>query len=125
MNTFKKEERLCSKKVFEKIFKSGNATDKYPFKALWINASFDIPYPAQIAISVPKKNFKKAVVRNLIKRRIREAYRLNKSLFYKQLDTSEKKIQMVIIYVSKEILPYSAIENNIAELLRKLVKIKY
>ena len=117
MNTFKKEERLCSEKAIGKIFKSGNVINKYPYKAIWIYSEDELEFPIQVAISVPKRNFKKAVDRNLIKRRIREAYRTNKASVYSTLSASKKNIQVVIIYISKEILPFTNIEKKLVEFL--------
>jgi ribonuclease P protein component len=63
----------------------------------WIASSIILPSPAQIAISVPKKSFRLAVTRNLIKRRIREAYRKKKQILYNFL--SEEKIQITFVLI--------------------------
>ena len=54
-------------------------------------------YPAQIAFSVSKRGFRLAVTRNLIKRRMREAYRKNKYLLYEFLASENKQIVLIVI----------------------------
>jgi ribonuclease P protein component len=75
-----------------------------------------------MAVSVPKRLFKKAVDRNLLKRRIREAYRLNKPKLYALVRKSEKKLHLVIQYQQKEITSFSVIEAGLLKGLMKLVE---
>ena len=76
--TFEKSERLCSTKIISGLFENGNIFYTPLFKVVWSISPVIIPYPAQIAFSVSKRGFRLAVTRNLIKRRMREAYRKNK-----------------------------------------------
>ena len=75
-----------------------------------------------MAVSVPKRLFKRAVDRNLLKRRIREAYRLNKSDLYKILEQKELKIKLVIQYQHKEIAGFHAIEEGLLKGMTKLLQ---
>jgi ribonuclease P protein component len=75
-----------------------------------------------MAVSVPKRLFKRAVDRNLLKRRIREAYRLNKSDLYNLLEQKELKINLVIQYQHKEIAGFHAIEEGLLKGLTKLLE---
>jgi len=64
----------------------------------------------QVAFTVPKKKFKRAVDRNLLKRRMREAYRLNKSLIEEKNQSKLKELSIIFIYSSQEILGAEKIE---------------
>jgi ribonuclease P protein component len=121
MHTFKKEERLCNKKLIDELFHSGSSFLCYPFKVSWLSADDAQIVPAQILFAVSKKRFKRAVDRNLIKRRMREAYRLNKQeQLYTTLNTAEKRIVLSVGYISKEIADYSFIEKKMLKLLLQL-----
>ncbi|MDW7693614.1 ribonuclease P protein component [Flammeovirgaceae bacterium SG7u.111] len=119
--TFPKTERLSSRKEIQKVFTSKKSQFSHPFKVLFVLLSETDEYVAfpQVLISVPKRIFKKAVDRNLIKRRIREAYRLNKNTVW----DSEKKNtikSLAIIYVDKTILPFDKIEKQLIKALEKV-----
>jgi len=93
----------------------------YPLRVVWKEAS---PYlaamsPAQIVVSVPKRNFKTAVARNRLKRQIREAYRLQKQELYDKLAASDLHISFMVSYIAKEALPFAEIQAGVAKLIRK------
>jgi len=73
--TFKKGERLSSEKSIATLFAEGDSFFQYPFKVVYKKEQSTYPFSVQLLISVSKRNFKKAVDRNKIKRLIREAYR--------------------------------------------------
>ncbi len=77
-------------------------------------------FPAQVLISVSKRNFKRAVDRNRIKRMIREAYRKNKFDTYTYLNSKNKKIVFSLTYLEKQELAYAEIENKIIVTLQRL-----
>ena len=122
---FQREERLKSQKVISRLFKEGRSFSCYPLRLVWLDIS-DYPLsksPIQFSLSVPKKNFKRAVDRNLLRRRIRESYRLQKHelyLFLKDHTTlSEKQFAFMVIYTAKEILPYPEIHKGIRKMIAK------
>ena len=119
---YPKKEKLCSKKLISKLFENSERISKYPLKLLWTEAELPANVPTQSAISVSKRRFKKAVTRILLKRRIRETFRLSKNDLYNQLTTDNKQIALMIIYQSNEILPYSRIEKSMLFLLEELTK---
>ncbi len=73
-----------------------------------------------MAVSVPKRLFKRAVDRNLLKRRIREAYRLNKYKLYDSLKENDHQLHLLIQYTHKEINDFHAIEAGIQKGIEKL-----
>ena len=75
--SFPKSEHLCLKSTFDELFKSRKSIYGNGFKIVWMTNN-EKSTTAQVAISVSKRNFKRAVHRNLLKRRIKEAYRLHK-----------------------------------------------
>jgi len=118
--TFTKEERLCSKILIDKLFTEGKSVYSPPFRFVFMPVEYlKGQFPAQVVFSVPKRNFKLAVKRNLIRRRMREAYRLNKSDFYEELTLSEKKLAIMIIYIEKDISEFPKIEVGIIKGLKK------
>ena len=101
MPTLQKSERLCSYKVIDTLFKSGKSFTVFPFRIVWKNVILESGFPAQVTFSVSKRNHKKAVTRNYIKRLMREAYRENKEILYKNLN--DRSIAIMIIYIDKNI----------------------
>lgn len=73
-----------------------------------------------MAVSVPKRLFKRAVDRNLLKRRIKEAYRLNKHGLYERVLQSDKKLHLLIQYHQKEIMDFRSIEASLLKGFEKL-----
>ena len=110
---FPKGEKLVSKKDIEELFKSGSSFYLRPllvkFKAIDGDKN-------KALFSVSKRNFKRAVDRNLLKRRMREVYRLNKHL----LADSTTFYHIAFVYVDKSIVPYDQIEPKLKKLIKRL-----
>jgi ribonuclease P protein component len=111
---FRKDERLKSESLIKELFEKGSSFYSYPFKVLAMpnpdkNARFH-----RVLFSVSKRNFKKAVDRNLIKRRIRESYRLNKNLL-----PNSRQLLIAYIYTAKEILTFAQIQERLVKTLNR------
>ena len=120
-NTFKKIERLCSQKSIGRVFAQGEVVVKYPFRAVFLVEQAQGFPPCKVLVSVSKKRFKRANMRNLIKRRIREAYRRHKDALYQNLDENNVHLTLALIYLPKEELEFASIEKGIVKLMDKLM----
>ncbi|MDX2190375.1 MAG: ribonuclease P protein component [Bacteroidota bacterium] len=117
-NKFTKEERLSLENQIQHLFGTGTSFFMFPFKVLYIH-QFEPTSFNKLLISVPKKKFAKSVLRNRIKRLIREAYRNHKSLL------AEKHIigiNFALIYVHSEVIEYSEMEKRVILVLQELTK---
>ncbi len=121
MPSFRKEERLKSKKIIGRLFnKEGQSFAKFPLRIIFLHTPLSSSSPAQFTVSVSKRYFKKAVDRNRIKRQIREAYRLQKQPLYDALKAKNEQLAIMIIYTGKQQIPYHTIEKKVAQLLKQL-----
>jgi ribonuclease P protein component len=124
MYTFRKEERLCSRKHLDLLFKSGSSFLLYPFRVSYLFVDHPADVQAQVVINVPKKRYKRAVDRNLLKRRIREAYRLNKQdKLYIPLPTDRGLLLFSIQFVGKEKYEFAFIEKKLIATFSRFQKI--
>jgi ribonuclease P protein component len=120
--SFKPEERLKHRKLIDQLFKEGTTIVAYPLRFLYITPEGDQLSQSKAGFSVPKRNFKRAVDRNLLKRRIREAYRLQKDSYYQFAEESGLHFAGMFIYVAKEILAYEEIDKAVTKVLTKWKK---
>ena len=121
-NTFKKEERLCGKKLIEDLFKQNQSFFIHPFKLIWAEMPLPTTCPTQLLINASKKHYKNAVDRNYVKRLIRESFRKNKHTLYDALTKKNKQVAISIICVAAEKLNYTDTEHKIVLLLQRLIK---
>tara|TARA_B100000287_G_scaffold78346_1_gene70450 strand:+ start:4916 stop:5290 length:375 start_codon:yes stop_codon:yes gene_type:complete len=112
--SFSKEERITNKKIIQKLFNSGEKINLFPFDFRYL---IDGGNTNKVLISVSKSKISSSVKRNLIKRRIRESYRLNK------LKIEKDGFYLAFIYSSSKILPFKDIKDSVILLLKQLNKI--
>ena len=120
--SFPKKEKLCSQKVIEELFSSGRSFINYPLRVVFMTQEEQTDSPVKVLVSVSKRRFKRAYKRNLLKRRIREAYRLNKHLIFPLLNKDSVNVVIAFVYLSTEIKPYSEIEKAMINTLESLKK---
>lgn len=115
--SFPKEERLTGDKNIQELFSKGSSFFLFPFKVVAIAQPGAHSAINQVVISVSKKNFPRAVDRNTVKRRIREAYRLLKPEF-----TPAVPLRIAFLYTHKEILPSKDISAKMVHVLNRVAK---
>jgi ribonuclease P protein component len=120
MQTFLKNERLCGKTTIDNLFENGSSIKDSLFRLVWNIEEFDNETIAQTLIVVPKKYIKNAANRNIVKRRIREAFRIYKSSLYTKIKSKKQQLAIAIIYQGQEIFPYKVIEEKIKLILGRL-----
>ncbi|WPP48069.1 ribonuclease P protein component [Catalinimonas niigatensis] len=114
-----KHERLSSKKLIASLFKEGKAYTRYPIRLIYLPVKDTASH--QVLFTVPRRSFKKAVDRNLLKRQMREAYRQHKQLItYKS--SGDVHFLLGYIYIAREKFAYQQIETKIVESLYRLKK---
>ncbi len=120
--TFKKEEKLKSRKLIEVLFKQGSSFSNFPLRVLYFFSEENIS-SLQAGFAVSGKHFKKAVDRNRIKRLMREAYRMQKNSLTDNLVGNKKFMAVFFIYTAKEILLYKDVSEKMKACLQRLNKI--
>lgn len=109
-----KSERLHAEKLIKELFNEGSSFFLYPFKVLFLRKIDLSGQTNQVLFSVSKKKIKKASGRNFIKRRLKEAYRLNKSML------THEGILIGFIFVGKAEMSFAEIQPKMIQALTKL-----
>lgn len=118
----KRPEMLKRASLIDSVFAEGDKLKEHPLSIRFLCTDLPANVPVQLAIAVSRRNFKRAVDRNRIKRLIREAWRLQKLPVYMELIEREKQIAMVILYQGRELPEYHTIEEKLKELLNRFRK---
>lgn len=122
-----KSERINCKKLIDRLFKGGGAKSMsaFPLRVVFMTEDGDAHEPlAQMMVSVPKRFFKRAVKRNLVKRLVREAYRRNKQVLIDTLQTVEqrKTLSLCFIWTDHNLRSYEDVERKTANLLQRIAE---
>ena len=121
LNSFSKSEHLCGEKRITRLFTDGEAFIVYPLRVVFLIEPKTDTESLSVLVSVPKKRFKRAVKRNILKRRIREAYRLNKQSVCENINGKNIQIHIAFNYVSNDVLDYATIEKKMKLSLLKIM----
>ena len=117
---FKKSEKLTSDNEIELLFKNGKSSFIYPVKALFVSNTSQ-PIECKVLVTVSKRYLKNAVDRNMVKRRLREVYRLNSLNLKSKLVEKNISASIAFIYTSSKIITYEKIE---AIMIKHLINIE-
>ena len=120
-NALPKSERLCSLGALRRLFDEGRSGFVYPFRYTYLTEESTSP-SVEVLFSVPKRNHKRANKRNLLKRRMREAYRLNNGELKSQCQSCGMALDIAFIYSSKEVLPSNTIAHAITKILAEVAE---
>jgi len=118
-----KSDKLCSPTAIDMLFSRGAdfniySSIAYPLRAVWReNEKRTTGNYINFLISIPKKRIRNAVDRVKMRRRVREAYRLN----YKNFDYKKNiYIDLAFIYISNDLTDYQIIEKSVCKILQKI-----
>lgn len=121
-HTLGKDERLSRELLLNKLFSEGRSVSQNGFTLVYLRTELPVFYPAQAAFSVPKRHFKKATDRNTIKRQLREVYRHHKLPLYQKLVDLKCQLALMLVYKGKGIPDHATVEQQVTELLGKLIE---
>lgn len=120
--SYNKFEKLKSRKQIELLFAQGKSISSFPVKVFYLPVEHTPEHPVQVGVGVSARNFKKAVDRNIIKRRMREAYRLHKLPLHEHLITNQKSVAVFILWIDKQLPTAAALQDLMPGVLEKLIK---
>jgi len=119
-NSLCKEERLRGERVISNLFECGHTFFLFPYKVFWTKIPETCSFPIRFAVSVPKRRIKRAVKRNLMKRRTREVFRTNKQML--SVAVTDEQIQLMVIYVSDQLLPFVELDISMKKILQRIAE---
>jgi ribonuclease P protein component len=110
---FPKKERLTSKKKIEELFKKGSSVYLYPFRLQFLPGPPADGARPEVLFSVSKRYFKRAVDRNTIRRRMREAYRTSRAGLLAGTPPDKVPAVLAWVYTAKEPLPFDMLKKKL------------
>jgi len=120
MFEFPKKQKLCNETVIKAMFSNGKSFTTSSVRLVWNDDSDQVTIKSIIV--VPKKKIRLAVKRNIIRRRMKEAYRLHKFDLENMLKAKKLQLSIAMIYQKEKILPYKTVEEEIKFILERLSK---
>ncbi len=120
MFEFPKKQKLCNETVIKEMFFSGKSFTSPAIRLVWKEDNNEVPIKSIIV--VPKKKIRLATKRNIIRRRMKEAYRLNRIELENTLKANKLQLNIAIIYQREQILSYKVVDDEIKLMLERLTK---
>ena len=121
--TFRKEERLCSRRLIDQLYSDGHRLMAFPFSVQWMALRSPLPAsPCQVMIVAPKRKFHHAVDRSRLRRLARECWRVRKPQLYAFLEERGISIVVSIVYVHNEIMTFNQLGHKMDKLVAALEK---
>ncbi len=118
-HSLSRNERLRSLGAVRRLFESGQSGFIFPFRYVWF-AEPDTQRSVEVLFSVPKKFHKRANKRNLVRRRTKEAYRLQKQILTD--GEAPLNLDLALIYSSKEVLSAKTISHAVRRILESVAE---
>ena len=122
--TFRKEERICSKKQIDQLFggSSSHSVVAFPIRAVFMETSQEVGEPqVKMMVSVSKRHFKRAIKRNRIKRQLREAFRRNKSILTEKMALHpDKGMAVAFLWINGRLLESVQVEKKMCDVLNRI-----
>ena len=116
-----KSERLSSLTAVRRLFTDGASSFVYPFRYMVLKTESTTP-SVEVLFSVPKRNHKRANKRNTLKRRMREAYRLNNDALHAAIKEHGMDVDIAFVYSTKDLLTYKTIEHAVRRILAEVAQ---
>lgn len=124
--SFSKGERLCGIKAVSELFSGGRTVNLPSLRLIYrILPADENLQPLRVMISVPKRHFKRAVDRNRIRRRIKEAWRMNKTPLKEALSQNNRRLEVAVIWNDTVIRSWEETMTAVKEALGRLTRLKY
>ena len=120
--SYNKFEKLKSRKQIELLFAQGKSISSFPVKVFYLPVEHTPEHPVQVGVGVSARNFKKAVDRNTIKRRMREAYRLHKLPLHEHLKNEQISVAVFILWIDKQLPTTEVLQDLMPTVIEKLIK---
>ena len=112
---------MYGRRTISDLFAESDSFFRFPYKIIWRKVVTDDPLPSRFAVSVPKRCFKRAVKRNLIKRRTREVFRTNKQILNEAVVPGQQ-IHLMTVYVADQILPTAELKTVMKKILQHVAQ---
>ena len=120
-NTFPLKEHLKSTSIIDSLYANGESATAFPLRAVFLEQPATQEPTAAILVNVAKRRFRHAVDRNLLKRRMREAYRTGKHGFIETLESNGKKMAVAIMYIDNKPSSTEYLKRRMEKLLNAIL----